>query len=529
MFGGTPARNMVIPNEKFAAVQLMPIKEGDDVKKEADATVKWQAELGSRAYGGPTVAGGKVLVGTNNDRPRNPRDAVKNACGDVEPLDKGVVMCFDAATGKLAWQAIHDKLPGGQVVDWPREGVCSTPLVEGNRVYYVSNECRVVCADLNGMADGNQGVQTEKYKDPTDADFIWELDMIGELAVFPHNMAASSPVVVGDILFVVTANGVDEGHINIPSPQAPSFIAVDKNSGKLLWKRSDPGRNIMHGQWSNATFAEVKGVRQVIFPGGDGWLYGLKPETGEVLWKFDANPKEAKYELGGTGTRNDFIGTAVVYQDKIYIGVGQDPEHFSGVGHFWCIDPTKATKTGMDISPELGEWGKPGQPNPNSGVVWHYGGPDKRPFVPRDFHFGRTMSTACIVDDIVYISELQGFIHCLDAKTGKKYWQYDVKGAIWGSPVFVDGKIYLATEGGELFVFKHDKTPQVIDELDVPNAKDQKDYTQQLKAKRKQFEEKYLLAKNEFDAPIRSTPVVAGGVMYVMSEKTLFALEAKKK
>jgi outer membrane protein assembly factor BamB len=523
MFGGTADRNMVNKVEKFAPVQLLPIKEDEKILKPADAAIKWQADLGSRAYGGPTVAGGKIFVGTNNERPRNPRDSRKNADGDVEPIDMGVLMVFEEATGKFLWQAVFDKLPSGQVNDWPKEGICSSPLVEGNRVYFVTNRCTVVCADVDGLANGNQGITTEKYKTPTDCDIIWELDMIKDYGVFPHNMAAGSPLLVGDILFVSTANGVDEGHINIPAPQAPSFIAIDKNTGRVLWKRADPGKLIMHGQWSNPTYAEIKGVRQVLFPGGDGWLYSFKPETGELIWKCDCNPKIAKYELGGTGTRNDFIGTPVVYDNKVYIGVGQDPEHFSGVGYLWCLDGSKQG----DISPEVGEWGKPGKPNPNSGVVWSYGGPDKRKYVPRDFVFGRTMSTVSIIDDVLYITELQGFMHCLDAKTGKKYWQYDLKGAMWGSTYYVDGKVYVATESCDLFCFKHEKTPQVIDELDIPDAKDNKDYNTKLKEKRKQMEAKYLLGKTEFDAPIRSTPIVVNGVMYVMTEKTLYALTAK--
>jgi outer membrane protein assembly factor BamB len=528
MFGGTPSRNMVNLSEKFGPAKLVDLDNEGKLHVADGVAMKWHTELGSRSYGGPVVAGGRVFVGTNNEHPRNPRDTVKNADGDVEPIDMGIVMCFDAATGKFLWQAVHDKLPGGQVVDWPKEGVCSTPLVEGDRVYYVSNQCRVVCADVNGFANGNQGMTDEKYKDPTDADFIWELDMIGELGVFPHNMAACSPLLVGDILFIVTANGVDEGHVNIPSPQAPSFIAVDKNTGKVLWKRNDPGRNIMHGQWSNPTYAEVKGVRQVIFPGGDGWLYSFKPETGDLLWKFDCNPKDSVYELGGTGTKSDFIGTPVIYDGKVYIGVGQDPEHFSGVAHFWCIDPSKATSPGQDLSPKNDNFDPNAPENKDSGLVWHYGGEDTRKFAPRDFIYGRTMSTACIVDDVVYISELQGFLHCLDAKTGKKYWQYDLKGAIWGSPYYVDGKVYLATEGGDLFCFKHEKQPRVIDDLDIPDAKDQRDYNAKRRAKRAEVEKAYLLGKSEFDSAIRSTPVVAGGAMYVMTEKSLYVLEAKK-
>ena len=514
-FGGTPSRNMVNTTATGIPAEIDP---------ENASQLKWKVDLGSRAYGGPTIGDGKVFVGTNNERPRNPRDRKND-----EPIDKGIVMCFDEATGKFLWQAVHDKLPSGQVHDWPKEGVCSTPAVEGNRLYYVTNRCTVICVDTNGFSDGNQGITTEEYQTPTDADVIWELDMMKDLNVFPHNMSACSPLLVGDILFIVTANGVDEGHINIPAPEAPSFIAVDKHTGKLLWKRNDPGRKIMHGQWANATFAEIQGIPQIIFPGGDGWLRSIEPATGELLWECDCNPKDSKYELGGTGTRNDFIGTPVVYDNKIYIGVGQDPEHFSGIGHFWCIDPSKATKKGMDISPELGEWGQPGKPNPNSGIVWHYGGPDTRKFVPRDFIFGRTMSTAAIVDDIVYIAELQGFLHCLDAKTGKKYWQYDVKGAVWGSPYYADGKVFLATEGGDLFVFKHEKNPKVIDELDIKDAENARDFNKKRREKAKEVEAAYLLHRQEFDAPIRSTVTVVNGVLYVMTESTLYAFGPKAK
>lgn len=201
------------------------------------------------------------------------------------------------------------------------------------------------------FANGNQGFQGEKYKDATDADIIWQYDMMKELNVFPHNMSAGCPLIVGDILYVHTANGLDDGHLNLPSPNAPSFIALDKKTGKLLWKSSLPGKNIMHGQWSNATYAEIDGVRQVIFPAGDGWIYSLVPETGELIWKFDGNPKDSVYELGGTGTRSDYIGTPVVYDNKIYIGLGQDPEHSTGISHFWCIAPKKDKKG--DISKYL--------------------------------------------------------------------------------------------------------------------------------------------------------------------------------
>src|SRR4051794_27465995 len=182
MFGGTHDRNMVNLQDKGLKLPTAIPKwdNEEEIKKWSAEWVLWKADLGSRSYSGPIIAGGKVFVGTNNERPRNPRDSQKDA-GEIKPIDKCCLYCFDEKSGKFLWQLVFDKLPSGQVNDWPFEGLCSTPTVEGDKVYFVSNRCTVVCADVNGLANGNQGFQGEKYKDPTDGDIIWEYDMIGEL------------------------------------------------------------------------------------------------------------------------------------------------------------------------------------------------------------------------------------------------------------------------------------------------------------------------------------------------------------
>ena len=112
MFGGTPERNMV-------NLVDMNMPTGWSVKKGQEQNLKWTAQLGKVSYGGPVVAGGKVFVCTNNQQPRDAK--VKG--------DKGVLMCFDSATGKFLWQAVHDKLPDKDE-DWPDQGIVSTPAVE---------------------------------------------------------------------------------------------------------------------------------------------------------------------------------------------------------------------------------------------------------------------------------------------------------------------------------------------------------------------------------------------------------------
>jgi outer membrane protein assembly factor BamB len=550
MLGGSPARNMV-NLQATGLSHVFPKSKEDDQVHVLGNRVKWKATLGSWAFAQPVVLGGRVVVATNNENPRNPRDRGKPTDDDPKgpPLDKGVVMCFRASDGAFQWQMVHDMNEAGQVVDWPRLGVCCTPTLERERAYYVSNRCEVVCLDLNGFANGNDGFQKEKYKDKTDGDVIWSFDMIKELKVFPHNKAISSPLIVGDLLYVVTGNGVDENHINLASPEAPSFLCLNKHTGEVVWKNSLPGRNIMHGQWSSPAYGVFGGTPQVIFAGGDGWLYGFGLPTGQLLWLFDCNPKDAKYVLGGAGTKSDFIAMPVVYKEKIYIGTGQDPEHLEGIGHFWCIDPTD--KVG-DISPELvidaSTWPPRTKPNPNSGAVWHYGGTDNRPNSRRDFLFSRTMSTACIVDDIVYIAELAGYVQCLDAKTGMKYWQWDTKSNIWGSCYYVDGKVLVANEDGDLYFFKHDKRPEVIDEIALgsaaANAAEEKSkvaggdeaearkmaknaYDNAVAVARRRVAAKYLLQKVEIGERIISTPSMAGDTLYVVTDKSLYAISAK--
>ena len=447
LWSGRLSRNMVSDEKNVPANWDM----------ETGENIKWAAQLGSQSYAGPLIIGGKVFVGTNNKALYNPK-----LTGD-----RGVIMAFNESDGKFLWQATHTKLTSGRVNDWPLQGICSTPFIEGDRLYYVSNRCEVVCVDTEAFLDGeNDGPFTEETEtSEIDADIIWSYDMMDELDVFPHNLATCSPLAVGDLLILETSNGVDEGHIHIPSPDAPSFIALNKHTGELVWEDASPGENILHGQWSNPAYGVINGVPQVIIPGGDGWIYALAPETGNIIWKFDCNPKDSEWELGGRGTRNNIISTPVVYENKVFVAVGQDPEHGEGVGHLWCID---ASQTGDTT---------------DTAAVWHFG----------DEQFNRTMSTVAIADGLLYISDLSGYLYCLDVNTGDLYWKHDTFAAIWGSPYVVDGKVYLGDEDGDVVILKTGKTKQVLFETNLGSA-------------------------------VYTTPVAKNGVIYIVTRNMLIAI-----
>jgi outer membrane protein assembly factor BamB len=452
MFLGNMNRNNVRPAEKNLPTEW---------NLQTGQNILWSQPVGSQSYGGPVVAAGKVIVGTNNEGRRNP------ALGN----DRGVVMAFNAADGKFLWQSTHEKLPETKLHDWPLQGVCSSPAVEDGKVYYVSNRAEVVAVDLEGFHDGeNDGpYKDEKDKGEFAADILWIYDMMAEADVFPHNLAASSPLIVGDLLYVATGNGVDEGHANIPSPLAPSLMAFNKKTGELVWEDASASRNTLHGTWSNATYANAKNRPQIIFPAGNGWVYSMDPLTGEHLWQFDANPKDAVWRLGGSGTRNYLVAAGVVAGDAVYFAVGQDPEHGEAPGHFYAVDVT-------------------GSGDVTGKALWHRGGKD----------FNRTIASAVVHDGIVYAADLSGFVYAFDAKTGQEYWKHDNFAAIWGSPMVADNKVFLGDEDGDLAILATGKTMKVLNEINMGSS-------------------------------IYTTPNVQDGVLYVLTRNRLVAIKAGAK
>src|SRR5262249_37803772 len=196
--------------------------------------------------------------------------------------------------------------------------------------------------------------------------------------------------------------------------------------------------------------------------------------------------------------RNDFVATPIVWENKLYIGVGQDPEHDKGVGHLWCIDLTKTPKNpDKDLTPVKNNFDPKAPENKDSGLIWHFGG-DSPPGAPRPFVFGRSLSTCAVHDGLLYTADLSGIVYCIDALTGKLQWDFDMKGETWTSPYWVDGKVYIGSDKGRLYVFEHGR-------------------------------EKKQLGMVDMRGKIRATPVAVNGVLYVMTENPcrLYAITNK--
>jgi outer membrane protein assembly factor BamB len=497
-WGGGRNRNMVSaetglpleiePGKKYGQ-QAPEGKNREDVDLSTTQNCLWAAKLGSQTYGTPVIANGRVYVGTNNEAPRNSKHLG----------DRGIVMVFDEKTGAFLWQMVCPKMGSGKVNDWEYLGICASPTIIGNRAYVPSNRCQIVCLDVDGLKNGNQGMTDEASFmapldkdgkptapiDPTetDADILWVYDMYKELGVFQHNATSGYPLIVDNKLFAPTCNGVDWTHTNIPAPQAPSFIMLNAEDGSLQGEMDHvASERVLHCSWSSPTYTEVDGKPQIIFAAGDGWVYSMAPETDkkddfDILkehWRFDANPPEYRKNAAGEPIKytesegpSEIIATPVVYDGLVYVAIGQDPEHGEGLGCLSCIDP----KMTGDIS------GK---------AVWTF----------KDIE--RSISTCAIKDGLVYIADFTGRLFCLDAKTGKEYWRFDTKGHIWASPYVVEGRVYIGNEEGDLYIL----------------------------AEGKELKE---LKRIEFPSPLLSSAIAANGCLYITTHTHLYCFKQTPK
>jgi len=475
-WGGAPSPN------KVAEAGTLPADPGS-------VAPLWELPLGSHQYSIPTITGGRVYVAVN--------DAAIQRAG-YNRTGGGAVLCFAQATGRLIWQMpsprYMDGLKAPYHFDQWNLGICSGPLVDGDRVYVIGNRGEVLCLDREGQANGNDGpyldelqyvglAQTPGAKlEPTDGDIIWRYDLLTELGINGHDVVGSTLLLHGNLLYACTSNGIDDRHNRIPKPLAPSLVVLDKRSGRLLaWDQEKIGQRMFHCNWSSPSAGRAGGKTLIFFGGGDGILYAFEEpappfEAGTAqalkkVWSCDCNPPGYRERDGqpvaySRTERNtpegpsEIIGTPVFYQGRVYVAIGQSPVHGVGQGCLWCVDAA----TGARVwSSQLVE---------------------------------RTLATAAIADGLLYIPDYTGILHCFDAATGERLWFHPLESKTWcASCLVADGKVYLGTESNFLWVLKAGRQKQVLSQT-----------------------------------RLKSTPITlmaADGVLYVPTQNSLTAIPGK--
>ncbi|MCB1123740.1 MAG: PQQ-binding-like beta-propeller repeat protein, partial [Verrucomicrobiae bacterium] len=424
----------------------------DSFDPETGRNVVWTQKLGTNAYATPIISNGRIYVGTNNEGPYEPR----------YEEDAAVLYCLSEADGSLLWRLSVPKLTGNRSYqDWPNIGFVSPVTVEGDFVYLVNNRNQVMCLDVYGLSNGNQGPFKDEgsHMSPhpdsllqvenDDADILWIYDIEAELNVQSHDEAFCSILIHGPNLYVCTSSGVDAKHGYVVAPEAPSLIVLDKASGRLVAHDVEPiGPNIVHSTWSSPALLQEKNSETIVFGAGNGVCYGFEPVPFErdldaparalkKLWEFDCDPtapKENIHQYRGNRrmSASNIYGMPVVYQNRVYITYGGDFWHGKNMAWVKCFEP----KGSGDIT--------------GKAELWSY---------PLEEH---CMGTPAVYQDLVFIGDTGGFIHCIDALTGEPQWKHDTKGVIWGSVLVADNKVYVVNRRGKAFVFSASREKTLI-------------------------------------------------------------------
>lgn len=454
----------------------------EDFDIQTGRNVKWVATLGSETWATPTVAQGRVFLGTNNDPPRDPR----------HKGDRAILLCLDEKDGSLLWQLVVPKLGPDVYLDWPRSGVVSPATIEGDRVYVVTNRGEAVCLDIEGQRNGNDGPYLDEGRhmvpDPNkpldvtaiDADILWLYDIPNQAGTWPHDGAHASILIDGDFLYINTSNGVDNTHAKIRRPEGPSLIVLDKKTGRLLARDHEGiGPRIFHSTWSSPAMGVVDGRKVIFFCGGDGVVYGFEPlkaappegkvESLKRIWRFDPDPTAPKenvsqYLRNREVSPSNIKSMPVLHDNRLYITVGGDI--WWGKNQAWlkCID---ATRTG-DVT--------------DSALIWSYDLKD------------HCCSTPAVHEGLVYVADCGRMIHCVDARTGQVCWTHETKGDIWASTLVADGKVYVGTNRRDFWILAAGR-------------------------------EKKVLSTVQMDSAVSATPTAANGVVYVATMRKLYALK----
>lgn len=376
----------------------------------------------------------------------------------------------------------------------------------------------------------------------TAADLNWKVELPGA--------GHSSPVVWGDRLFL-TSTGDTGGF---------SAFCLTVSDGRVLWKKDyplTPFTKHKFNSFASASPAVTESAVYVVWNEPEHYFLAALDHEGKELWKRDFGPYVSQHACGVS---------PVVVDGKVILGGEQDGQKFvpgstrDGESFIVAVD----ARTGADVwktprrsvvvaySTPCVRTTKDGKKllvfnSEAHGIyaldlatgkeVWAYDKAfDKRsvssPFMVGDLIFGSSGSggggnksvvvragdstasgqaelayevkksapyvpTGVAVGDLVWLWSDAGIVTCLHAPTGDIRYQERVGGNFFGSPVWVDGRLYAVSTSGEIAVVEAAEKFKVVSRFPLEET-------------------------------CHSTPAVAGGRMYIRTERHLVSIGGGK-
>lgn len=339
--------------------------------------VAWKVQLPGRGRSCPITLGDRIFLTTAVEQGVVRKKIEGDDMQTAEHVSLRTV-CLERATGKTLWEKTLFDVPHPDPVHWLNSWATPTPVAEQGRVYCDFGTHGTVCLDS------------------VDGKLIWQEKFPLDHQVGP----GSSPIVWKNLLFLVR-DGRNEQYV----------AALDKNTGKLLWKTPRPPLKASSGNLkkSFSTPIVLEGTEtQVIVPGAQ-WVVAYEPFTGKEIWRINH----------GSGFS---IGTSpILAHGLVYFGTGcMKPQ-------LWAIRPE-----GHETLSE-------------SNVVW------------KTLKGVPVMSSPTVVGDEIYWVSDDGIATCADARSGQVHWQERMGGPCLASPLFANGRLYFFRQDAKAIVVKADK------------------------------------------------------------------------
>ncbi len=293
------------------------------------------------------------------------------------------VLCLDRQTGKVLWQQIaREEVP--HEGHHPTDGsfAAPSPITDGQHVFAYFGSRGLYCYDMSGKLQ-------------------WSQDF-GDMRIAMSFGEGSSPALYGDTLVV---NWDNEGDSFI--------IALDKNTGKTLWKQPREERT----SWSTPLVVEHDGKAQVV-TAATRKIRSYDLASGKLIWECAGlTPNVIPTPVSGDG---------MVYPISGFRGNALLAIRLGGAGDL----------TGTDA------------------IVWRHN--KSTPYVPSPLLYG---------DKLYFFAGNNGILSCFDAKSGHALIdaeRIEALSGVYASPVGAGGRVYLPGRNGATLVIKRSDKLEVL-------------------------------------------------------------------
>jgi outer membrane protein assembly factor BamB len=439
--------------------------------------VKWSVKLGD-GIGSPVVASGRVFTSAMID-------------GTTVGL-----FAFDAASGKQLWMRAW---PIGDVdeIHATNSHAGTTPAADADRVYFYFSTLGMVGLDAKTGAD------------------IWHKELPVPYFVFKWG-AGMSPVLYKDLVIFCQD---DDLH--------PAIYAFDKRTGEIRWKDD---RNDMAVNYSHPVVCETPSGDEIVVA-GTGMLIGYEPATGKRIWQARTLLRNIKttpvshngivyVSLQSKGIASQWLASI----DRAETGNGDNKVSREETQKFFgkrpvpeafykkTFDRGDLNKDGVLEGRELDIAFLP--PGNAAGAAFDAKETEDE-FVIAVKGGGRgdvtdthvlwkhaTKHTDHIVSPLVvhnrmFLVKAGGIATCFETAEGKPLFgpaRIENAGEYFASPIYGDGKIFVAGENGKIVVLK-----------DAPTLE--------------------VLSVNDMGDSILGTPAIADGALFVRTRKALMRIQ----